>query len=89
MLIEKSATGRSAWVRLFDETSAALRFPFKKEMLSEAECYRTLLERKDSKLKLAVLYLIEKTNDSKYTHNLKYIQLQLIIKMRQAKDSFC
>ena len=35
-------------------------------MLSEAECYRTLLERKDSKLKLAVLYLIEKTNDSKY-----------------------
>lgn len=36
------------------------------KMLSEAECYRTLLERKDSKLKLAVLYLIEKTNDSKY-----------------------
>ena len=36
------------------------------KMLSEAECYRTLLERKDSKLKLAVLYLIEKTNESKY-----------------------
>ena len=34
--------------------------------LSESECYKTLLSRKDSKLKLAVLYLIEKTNDSKY-----------------------
>jgi len=36
------------------------------KMLSEAECYKTLLQRKDTKLKLAVLYLIEKTNDSKY-----------------------
>ncbi|MEX1381787.1 Npt1/Npt2 family nucleotide transporter [Lutibacter sp.] len=36
------------------------------QVYSEAECYTTLLERKDSKLKLAVLYLIEKTNDSKY-----------------------
>ena len=35
-------------------------------MLSESECYRVLLERKDSKLKQAVLYLIEKTNDPKY-----------------------
>ena len=31
ILIEKSATGRSAWIRLFDETSAALRFPYKKK----------------------------------------------------------
>jgi AAA family ATP:ADP antiporter len=36
------------------------------KMLSEEECYRTLLQRKDIKLKQAVLYLIEKTNDSKY-----------------------
>ncbi len=36
------------------------------KILSESECYRTLLERKDSKLKLAVLYLIEKTKDPKY-----------------------
>ncbi|WP_372794534.1 Npt1/Npt2 family nucleotide transporter [Lutibacter sp.] len=36
------------------------------KILSESECYRVLLERNDSKLKLAVLYLIEKTNDSKY-----------------------
>ena len=36
------------------------------KILSEAECYRTLLERKDIKLKQAVLYLIEKTNDPKY-----------------------
>ncbi|WP_111706522.1 Npt1/Npt2 family nucleotide transporter [Lutibacter citreus] len=36
------------------------------KILSETECYRTLLERKDIKLKQAVLYLIEKTNDPKY-----------------------
>ena len=41
ILIEKSATGRSAWVRLFDETSAALRFPFKKEMVSEENVKET------------------------------------------------
>lgn len=37
------------------------------KVYSEAECYRTLLNRKDIKLKQAVLYLIEKTNDSKFT----------------------
>jgi len=36
------------------------------QMLSESECYKTLLQRKDIKLKQAVLYLIEKTNDPKY-----------------------
>ncbi len=36
------------------------------QVLSESECYRTLLIRKDIKLKQAVLYLIEKTNDPKY-----------------------
>tara|TARA_R110001583_G_scaffold17310_10_gene70189 strand:+ start:2278 stop:5106 length:2829 start_codon:yes stop_codon:yes gene_type:complete len=36
------------------------------KVLSESECYRILLERKDIKLKQAVLYLIEKTNDPKY-----------------------
>lgn len=36
------------------------------KVFSEAECYRTLLTRKDIKLKQAVLYLIEKTNDEKF-----------------------
>ena len=53
ILIEKSATGRSAWVRLFDETSAALRFPFKKEMVSEAEILNYLSDIDPEKRKIA------------------------------------
>ena len=36
------------------------------KVYSETECYNTLLNRKDVKLKLAVLYLIEKTNDARF-----------------------
>jgi oligoendopeptidase F len=53
ILIEKSATGRSAWVRLFDETSASLRFPFKKEMVSEAEILNYLSDPDPEKRKMA------------------------------------
>ena len=53
MLIEKSATGRSAWVRLFDETSASLRFPFKEGELSEAEILNLLSDPDPNNRKLA------------------------------------
>jgi len=53
MLIEKSATGRSAWVRLFDETSASLRFPFKEEMVSEAEILNYLSDPDPENRKMA------------------------------------
>ncbi|MDB9869523.1 M3 family oligoendopeptidase [Alphaproteobacteria bacterium] len=53
ILIEKSATGRSAWVRLFDETSASLRFPFKKEMVSEAEILNYLSDPDPENRKMA------------------------------------
>jgi AAA family ATP:ADP antiporter len=36
------------------------------KVLSETECFNELLKRKDQKLKLAVLYLIEKTYDPKF-----------------------
>ena len=36
------------------------------KVLSESESYLALLKRKDVKLKLAVLYLIEKTGDPKF-----------------------
>lgn len=36
------------------------------KILSETECFHLLLERKDHKLKMAVLYLIEQTNDPKF-----------------------
>ena len=53
ILIEKSATGKSAWVRLFDETSASLRFPFKKEMVSEAEILNYLSDPDPENRKMA------------------------------------
>lgn len=36
------------------------------KVFSETECYHILLDRKDVKLKLAVLSLIEKTNNKKF-----------------------
>ena len=53
ILIEKSATGRSAWVRLFDETSASLRFPFKEKELSEAEILNLLSDPDPDNRKIA------------------------------------
>ena len=37
MLAERAPAGRGAWVRLFDETAASLRFPFQGTMVTEAE----------------------------------------------------
>jgi oligoendopeptidase F len=45
-LHEKRLTGRSAWNRLFDETSAALRFPFDGKELTNAEIF-DLMSSKD------------------------------------------
>ena len=42
LLHEKAVTGQAAWVRLFDETMARLRFPFDGETLSEAEILNKL-----------------------------------------------
>ncbi len=53
ILIEKLVTGRSAWVRLFDETSASLRFPFKKKKLTEAEILDKLSDPNSFNRKIA------------------------------------
>ena len=45
-LHEKHVTGRSAWVRLFDETMAALRFPLDGKELTSAEIF-DLMSSKD------------------------------------------
>ena len=42
LLHEREVAGRSAWVRLFDETMAGLRFPFEDKMLSSAEILHLL-----------------------------------------------
>jgi oligoendopeptidase F len=45
LLLEKSVAGRAAWVRLFDETMAALRFPVDGKELTEAEVLNLLSGR--------------------------------------------
>ena len=42
VLHEKQVTGRAAWVRLFDETMAGLRFPFDGEELTAQEIFDKL-----------------------------------------------
>jgi oligoendopeptidase F len=49
-LHEKYVSGRSAWVRLFDETMAALRFPLDGKELTSAEVF-DLLSAKDRALR--------------------------------------
>ena len=46
VLHEKTVTGRRAWNRLFDETMAALRFPYDGRQLTSAEIF-DLLQDKD------------------------------------------
>jgi oligoendopeptidase F len=45
LLHEKHIAGRAAWVRLFDETLAALRFPFRGRQLTETEALDLLSDR--------------------------------------------
>jgi len=70
ILIEKSATGRSAWVRLFDETSAALRFPFRKDLLSEAEILNLLSDKDPENRKIAGKSLSDILDKNKRTFSM-------------------
>ncbi len=45
LLHEKYVAGRAAWVRLFDETLAGLRFPFRGKELTESEVLDLLSDR--------------------------------------------
>ena len=45
VLHEKSITGRNAWVRLFDETLAGLRFPLDGKELTSAEIFDLLSDK--------------------------------------------
>ena len=51
LLQEKSIISRSAWVRLFDDTIASLKFPFKGKNLSSAEIFNYLSDTKESNRK--------------------------------------
>jgi len=55
LLHEKSVAGRSAWTRLFDETIADLRFPFRGRDLTEPEAMHLLSDRDGAVRKEAAL----------------------------------
>ena len=78
MLLEKSVTGRSAWIRLFDETMADLRFEIDDQELTIAEILDLLSHRDGDKRKTAALTLGAKLNDN--------IKLYSLITNSIAKD---
>ena len=45
LLLEKQVAGRAAWMRLFDETMAGLRFPVGGESLGSADALNLLLDK--------------------------------------------
>ncbi len=53
VLHEKSITGRSAWMRLFDETMAGLRFPLDGKELTSAEIFDLLSDKDRAKREAA------------------------------------
>jgi oligoendopeptidase F len=59
LLHEKSVAGRTAWVRLFDETIAELRFPFRGRELTEPEAMHLLSDREGAVRKEAALSIGE------------------------------
>jgi len=55
LLHEKSVAGRAAWTRLFDETTAALRFPLGGKKLTETEIFNLLSSKDGAVRKKAAL----------------------------------
>ena len=53
ILHEKSVTGRASWVRLFDETQSALRFPMGRKRLTMSEVLNLLSDKDGEKRKRA------------------------------------
>ena len=53
LLQEKQVAGRAAWIRLFDETLAGLRFPFGEESLTNAEILNKLTSHDGAERKAA------------------------------------
>ena len=78
MLLEKSVTGRSAWIRLFDEAMADLRFEIDDQELTIAEILDLLSHKDSDKRKTAALTLGAKLNDN--------IKLYSLITNSLAKD---
>jgi oligoendopeptidase F len=59
VLHEKTVTGRRAWTRLFDETMAALRFPYDGRQLTSAEIFDLLQDKDRTKRERAARTIAE------------------------------
>jgi oligoendopeptidase F len=59
VLHEKTVTGRRAWTRLFDETMAALRFPYDGRQLTSAEIFDLLQDKDRTKREQAARVISE------------------------------
>jgi len=70
LLHEKSVSGRMAWVRLFDETMASLRFPVSGKDLTAAEVFHLLSDGKDHVRRAAAesISTVLKSNIRLFTH---------------------
>jgi len=64
LLHEREVAGRSAWVRLFDETMAGLRFPFEDKMLSSAEILHLMSSKNADTRKVAAKSLGAKLGEN-------------------------
>jgi oligoendopeptidase F len=53
LLHERDVTGRSAWIRLFDETMAGLRFPLADQLLTSAEILHLMSDQDATQRKAA------------------------------------
>jgi len=53
ILQDKSITSHSAWIRLFDDLIASLKFTFKKKQLTSAQIFNLLSDTNESNRKLA------------------------------------
>ncbi|MCE2516573.1 MAG: M3 family oligoendopeptidase [Alphaproteobacteria bacterium] len=64
MLMERQPSGRSAWVRLFDETAASLKFPIDGDMVGEAEILDMMTDADPELRKKAGLSRSQVLNDN-------------------------
>ncbi|HER26848.1 MAG TPA: M3 family oligoendopeptidase [Rhodospirillales bacterium] len=78
LLLEKSLSGRNSWVRLFDETQAALRFPFDGEDLTMSDILNLMSDTDGAVRKKAAKSLGGVLNDN--------IRLFTLITTTLAKD---
>lgn len=64
LLHEKSVSGRSAWVRLFDETEASLKFPLDGEDLSMSDVLNLMSDKDGDQRKKAAKVLGQVLNEN-------------------------